>query len=209
MAELKISRGVSKDEALNAIRCGVHDSMRELMGGGSGGSPGDNFYLAIKDGIREAVRAVARGPRKLHHHSGPDLVSRKKFKVVANFLLRISQVEGRELSWTGGFNETQTLLARIMPERSLKCLSCPRSSRARQSDEHRRKIQTRADTIAATDRSWAPRLSGPGSLSWVWVRALLRNPARFIFSSTASTARSKFATMCATIRLLASAPPAS
>jgi hypothetical protein len=61
MAELKISRGVSKDEALNAIRCGVHDSMRELMGGGSGGSPGDNFYLAIKDGIREAVRAVARG----------------------------------------------------------------------------------------------------------------------------------------------------
>ena len=60
MAELKISRGVSKDEALNAIRCGVHDSMRELMGGGSGGSRATISTLP-SIGIREAVRAVARG----------------------------------------------------------------------------------------------------------------------------------------------------
>src|SRR5262245_9845395 len=65
--------------------------------------------------------------------------------------------EGRENANTdAGFGihlenlgETQTLLARIMPERSLKCLSCPRSSRARQSDEHRRKIQRRADTMSS------------------------------------------------------------
>jgi len=57
MAEMKVPRGVSRDEVLNQIRCGVHDAMHELMTTTSG-SPSDNFYGAIRDGVREAVRAT-------------------------------------------------------------------------------------------------------------------------------------------------------
>jgi hypothetical protein len=58
MAErIKLPRNVSKDEFLDQIRAGVFDAMHELMSTGSS-SPGDNFYGAIKDGVREAVRAT-------------------------------------------------------------------------------------------------------------------------------------------------------
>ena len=57
MADVKIPKGVSKDQFLDMVRAGVHDAMRELMSAGSD-SPSDNFYGAIKDGVREAVRAV-------------------------------------------------------------------------------------------------------------------------------------------------------
>jgi len=57
MAEMKIPRGVPRDQVLDQIRAGVFDAMHELMTSGSG-SPSDNFYRAIQDGVREAVRAT-------------------------------------------------------------------------------------------------------------------------------------------------------
>jgi hypothetical protein len=57
MAEMKVPRGVSKHEVLDQIRAGTFDALHELMTTGSG-SPGDNFYRAIQDGVREAVRAT-------------------------------------------------------------------------------------------------------------------------------------------------------
>jgi hypothetical protein len=58
MAEMKVPRGVSRDEVLNQIRAGVFDAMHELLMSGGSGSPGDNFFSAVRDGVREAVRAT-------------------------------------------------------------------------------------------------------------------------------------------------------
>jgi regulator of protease activity HflC (stomatin/prohibitin superfamily) len=57
MAEVKIPRGISRDEFLNQVRCGVFDAMRELMSTGTT-NPSADFYGAIRDGTREAMRAV-------------------------------------------------------------------------------------------------------------------------------------------------------
>ena len=58
MADVKIPRSISTDEFLNQIRCGMHDAVLELMTAGTA-NPGDAFYGAIRDGTREAMRAVA------------------------------------------------------------------------------------------------------------------------------------------------------
>ena len=62
MAEVKIPRSISRDEFLNQIRAGVFDAMHQLMTSGTTNSS-DTFYLAIKDGVREAVRATVTAER--------------------------------------------------------------------------------------------------------------------------------------------------
>jgi len=58
MAErIKLPQNVSKDEFLDQIRAGVFDAMRELMRAGSS-NPSADFYTAVKDVVREAVRAT-------------------------------------------------------------------------------------------------------------------------------------------------------
>src|SRR5262249_20289865 len=55
--QVRVPKGISKEQFLDQIRAGVFDAMHELLTTGSG-SPGDNFYAAVKDGVREAVRAT-------------------------------------------------------------------------------------------------------------------------------------------------------
>jgi hypothetical protein len=57
MVEMKVPRGVSKDEVLDQIRAGVHDAMRELISIGTTNSSAA-FFAAVRDGVREAVRAT-------------------------------------------------------------------------------------------------------------------------------------------------------
>jgi len=60
MAEqIRFPRGVTKDHFLDAVRAGVHDSMRELMSTGTS-TPGAAFYGAVRDGVEAAMKAVAR-----------------------------------------------------------------------------------------------------------------------------------------------------
>jgi hypothetical protein len=55
--QVRVPKGISREQFLDQIRAGVFDAMHELMTSGSG-SPGDNFYGAVRDGVREAVRAT-------------------------------------------------------------------------------------------------------------------------------------------------------
>ena len=58
MAEqVRVPKGVSADAYLNAVRCGVFDAMHQLMTSGTS-TPHDDFYSAVRDGVREAVRAT-------------------------------------------------------------------------------------------------------------------------------------------------------
>jgi hypothetical protein len=56
--QVRVPKGISKDDFLNQVRCGVFDAMHELLMSGGSGSPGDNFFSAVRDGVREAVRAT-------------------------------------------------------------------------------------------------------------------------------------------------------
>jgi hypothetical protein len=57
MAEqVRVPKGVSADAYLNAVRC-VFDAMHQLMTSGTS-TPHDDFYSAVRDGVREAVRAT-------------------------------------------------------------------------------------------------------------------------------------------------------
>jgi hypothetical protein len=55
--QIKTPRGVSADKFLDVVRAGVFDAMRELMTSGTS-TPHDDFYSAVRDGVREAVRAT-------------------------------------------------------------------------------------------------------------------------------------------------------
>jgi len=56
MAEQRLPRNVSPDQFLNQIRAGVFDAMVQLMSGAS--HPSGAFFSAVRDGVREAVRAT-------------------------------------------------------------------------------------------------------------------------------------------------------
>jgi hypothetical protein len=56
---IRTPRGVTKDQFLDMVRLGTHDAVVELMRAGSN-NPGADFFSAVRDGIREAVRAVVR-----------------------------------------------------------------------------------------------------------------------------------------------------
>jgi len=72
MAEVKIPRSISRDEFLNQVRCGVFDAMHQLMTSGTS-TPGTDFYSAVKDGVREAVRAtVSTGQLRVVPDSTPE-----------------------------------------------------------------------------------------------------------------------------------------
>src|SRR5262245_20712517 len=75
--QIKTPRGVTKDQFLDMVRAGTHDAIVELMRAGSD-NPGADFFAAIKDGIAEAVKAVARDraattgtPEPPHHPGDP------------------------------------------------------------------------------------------------------------------------------------------
>ena len=63
MAEVKVPKGISKDQFLDMVRAGVHDAMRELISGTA--NPTADFYGAVRDGGREAVRATVSGFARL------------------------------------------------------------------------------------------------------------------------------------------------
>jgi hypothetical protein len=55
--QIKTPRGVTADKFLDMVRAGTHDAMVELMRAGSS-DPSADFYSAVRDGVREAVRAL-------------------------------------------------------------------------------------------------------------------------------------------------------
>jgi hypothetical protein len=72
--QVRVPKGISKDDFLNQVRCGVFDAMHELLMSGGSGSPGDNFFSAVRDGVREAVRAtVTAGNLRLVPNSAFEL----------------------------------------------------------------------------------------------------------------------------------------
>ena len=54
---IRTPKGVTKDQFLDMVRAGTHDALVELMRAGTT-DPSGAFYGAIKDGTREAMRAV-------------------------------------------------------------------------------------------------------------------------------------------------------
>ena len=71
--QVKVPRGISREQFLDQIRAGVFDAMHQLMTSGNG-SPSDNFYGAIKDGVREALRATVTAAqlRSVISNSAPE-----------------------------------------------------------------------------------------------------------------------------------------
>jgi hypothetical protein len=62
--QVRVPKGISKEQFLDQIRAGVFDAVHELMTGGSG-SPSDNFYGARGPGGRAGHGdggALAAGP---------------------------------------------------------------------------------------------------------------------------------------------------
>jgi len=69
---IRTPKGVTADKFLDMVRAGTHDAMVELMRAGSS-DPSADFYSAIRDGIREAVRAtVSAGNLRLVPDSAPE-----------------------------------------------------------------------------------------------------------------------------------------
>jgi len=52
--QIKLPKGISRDEFLNQIRCGTHDAVLEVIRGN------DDFFAAVRDGIEAAVKASVR-----------------------------------------------------------------------------------------------------------------------------------------------------
>jgi hypothetical protein len=70
--QVRVPKGISKEQFLDQIRAGVFDAIHELMTTASG-SPGDNFFSAVRDGVREAVRATVTAERlQLVPESAPE-----------------------------------------------------------------------------------------------------------------------------------------
>jgi len=54
---IRTPKGVTKDQFLDMVRAGTHDALVELMRAGTA-NPSADFFAAIRDGTREAIRAV-------------------------------------------------------------------------------------------------------------------------------------------------------
>jgi hypothetical protein len=52
--DLKTPRGITQDRYLNAVRCGAHDACVEMF------RDSDTLLDAVRDGIREATKALVR-----------------------------------------------------------------------------------------------------------------------------------------------------
>jgi len=64
MAEMKVPRGVSKDQVLDQIRAAAHDAFLEVLRGGSNDPSAagglTNLLAAIRDGTEAATLALLR-----------------------------------------------------------------------------------------------------------------------------------------------------
>ena len=60
MAEMKVPRGVSRDEVLNQIRAATFDAVLEVLRAGKSDDPSANLLGAIRDGTEAATKALLR-----------------------------------------------------------------------------------------------------------------------------------------------------
>jgi len=69
---IRTPKGVTADKFLDMVRAGVHDAMPELMTSGTA-DPSADFYSAVRDGVREAIRAtVTAGQLRAVPASAPE-----------------------------------------------------------------------------------------------------------------------------------------